>query len=89
MRSACETRKVQYWYTYLNENNGLLYTGKLLCRKFHDFSFNHKCFPANHGHVDQQDKSTQCYSETFTANSYFPLKTQRFSRIPYMVLAYS
>ena len=27
------------------------------------FSLNHKCFPMNHGHVDQQYKSTKCYSK--------------------------
>ena len=46
---------------------------------FCSFSFNHDCFPMSHGHVDQQYKSTKCYTESFTSNSYFPLEAQRFS----------
>ena len=70
----------------------LLYTGKLLHGKtfvvFTVFLLNCECFPTNHGHVDQQYKSTECYSESFTMNSYFPLRTQNFSYMkvfPYTV----
>ena len=32
-----------------------------------------------YGLVDQQYKSTELLQQSFTANSYFPLKTQKFS----------
>ena len=35
------------------------------------FSLNHKCFPANHGLVDQQYKCTETLYKSFSTNSYF------------------
>ena len=49
------------------------------CCSFCSFSLNHQYFPVNHGLVNQQYKSTECYSETFNTKSYFPLKMQKFS----------
>ena len=57
-------------------------------------SLNCKSFPASHGLVDQQYKSTECYNETFTVNICFSLKMQKFPcrcvplyGFPYMVAA--
>ena len=47
--------------------------------KFLWFILNHISFPANHGLVDPQYKSTKSYSKSFTANSHFPLKRRKFS----------
>ena len=70
----------------------LSYMGKRPQRKllwFSWFSLNHACFPMNHDHVDQQYKSTECYSKSFTTNTYFLLKMQKFSCKWYIKLAVS
>ena len=59
---------------------------------FCSFSFNHKCFLANHGVVDQQYKFVEMLQQTFLLqiSSYFPLKMQKFSPMdvfPYTVYA--
>ena len=66
MYTLCASVMPQLIY-YIQEN---VYGGKL----FAVF----KSFPVNYGLVDQQYKSTECYSESFTGNCYFPLKMWKF-----------
>ena len=78
------------WPTIMTVNNyHTTVYGKTSARgNFRSFSLNREYFPINHGHIDQQYKSTEYYSKSFTTNSYFPIKTCKFSCIevlPYMV----
>ena len=54
--------------------------GKLFCG-FHSFSLNCECFPVNHGFVDQQYKSTECYSKSLSRLAIFTLTTRKFSSV--------
>ena len=55
---------------------------------FCGFSLNPECFPTNHGLLISNISLQVCYSETFTANSHFPLETWKFPPVdifPYTV----